>query len=418
MVERVMQITLLDAAATLSDAELLATVKQLVANERQATARLLAHLAVMDSRRLYLGQGCSSLFTYCTQVLHLSEHAAYARIEAARAARKFPAVLEAVASGALHLTAINLIAPHLTVENVDRVITEATHKVKRDVEELVATLHPQPPVPSSVRRLPRTTRRAPRDKPADSQPESLLDTCEAVYPPVVDVVSEASAGREVRVSVQPVPCAAIRALAPEQYLVKFTASRTMQENLREAQALLRHQVPSGDIAEIFDRALTLLLTELRKARHAATPRPRSLPRTSNTGRHVAAAVKREVWARDGGQCAFVGAAGRCTERGFLEYHHMIPFADGGETDVSNLQLRCRAHNGYEAERWSGPLENDLLREANPIYGDGLSDTVLSSRFGTLQSEADSVQDLVGQCRRQEGSNPFEDVIHLGLILRT
>ena len=60
---------------------------------------------------------------------------------------------------------------------------------------------------------------------------------------------------------------------------------------------------------------------------------------------------------------------------FLEYHHMIPFTDGGETDASNLQLRCRAHNGYEAERWSGPLENDLLREANRIYGDGLSDTV-------------------------------------------
>ena len=158
MVERVMQIALLDAAATLSDAELLATVKQLVANEREATARLLAHLAVMDSRRLYLGQGCSSLFTYCTQVLHLSEHAAYARIEAARAARKFPAVLEALASGALHLTAINLIAPYLTAENVDRVITDATHKVKRDVEELVATLHPQPPVHRKGRSGPPLTR--------------------------------------------------------------------------------------------------------------------------------------------------------------------------------------------------------------------------------------------------------------------
>src|SRR6187200_2549428 len=162
MVERTMQINLLDAAATLSDAELLGAVNTLVAHEREATAQLLAHLAVMDARRLYLGQGCSSLFTYCTQVLHLSEHAAYARIEAARAARKFPAVLEAFAGGALHLTAINLIAPHLTAENVDRVIAAATHKTKRDVEELVATLHPRPPVPSSVRKLPQTTRRASR----------------------------------------------------------------------------------------------------------------------------------------------------------------------------------------------------------------------------------------------------------------
>src|SRR5262245_63747363 len=140
----------------------------------------------------------------------------------------------------------------------------------------------------------------------------------------------------------------------------------MHEKLREVQALLRHQVPSGDVAEIFDRALTLLLTELHKARHAATPRPRSTDRAPKTGRYVAAAVKREVWARDGGQCAFVGAAGRCSERGFLEYHHVIPFADGGVTNASNLQLRCRAHNGFEAERWSGPGEEDLLREVSPI----------------------------------------------------
>jgi len=161
---------------------------------------------------------------------------------------------------------------------------------------------------------------------------------------------------------------AVKPLAPEQYLVKFTASRAMHEKLREAQALLRHQVPSGNVVEIFDRALTLLLADLRKVRYAATPRPRSPHRRSKAGRHVAAAVKREVWTRDGGQCAFVGAAGRCTERGFLEYHHVIPFADGGETEVSNLQLRCRAHNQFEAQRWSGPGEEDLVREISPIYG--------------------------------------------------
>lgn len=97
-------------------------MKRLAATERHATAQLIAHLAEMDARRLYLAEGCSSLFIYCTQVLDLSEHAAYGRIEAARAARKFPAILGAVASGALHLTAVNLIAAHLTTDNVDRVI--------------------------------------------------------------------------------------------------------------------------------------------------------------------------------------------------------------------------------------------------------------------------------------------------------
>ena len=100
--------------ATLSDAELLREVKQLTACERQATARLVAALGELDARRLYLAEGCSSLFTYCTQVLHLSEHAAYGRIEAARAARKWPDIVDLLADGSLHLTAIGLLAPHLT----------------------------------------------------------------------------------------------------------------------------------------------------------------------------------------------------------------------------------------------------------------------------------------------------------------
>src|SRR6188508_94329 len=102
---------------SLSDPDLVDEVKRLTANERHATAQLIAALGEFDARRLYLGQGCSSLFTYCTQVLHLSEHAAYLRIEAARAGRKWPTILELLAEGALHLTAIGLLAPHLTAEN-------------------------------------------------------------------------------------------------------------------------------------------------------------------------------------------------------------------------------------------------------------------------------------------------------------
>ena len=70
-------------------------------------------------------------------------------------------------------------------------------------------------------------------------------------------------------------------------------------------------------------------------------------------------VRREVWARDEGCCAFVGTNGRCAERGFLELHHVVPFADGGEATVENLQLRCRAHNQHEAELWFGKCTAEL-----------------------------------------------------------
>jgi hypothetical protein len=79
--------------ADLSDADVISAVHQLAGEEREATARLIAMIGELDARRLYLAEGCSSLFTYCTGVLHMSEHAAYSRIEAARAARTWPVVL-------------------------------------------------------------------------------------------------------------------------------------------------------------------------------------------------------------------------------------------------------------------------------------------------------------------------------------
>ncbi len=145
---------MLSAVAQLSNQELVARVTQLAQCEREATAALIAHLAELDARRLYLAEGCASLFTYCTQVLHLSEHAAYGRIEAARAARRFPIILERLAEGSVTLTTVGLLAAHLTPENHRDLLDMARHTSKRQVEALVARLRPQPPVPSSVRKLP------------------------------------------------------------------------------------------------------------------------------------------------------------------------------------------------------------------------------------------------------------------------
>ena len=62
------------------------------------------------------------------------------------------------------------------------------------------------------------------------------------------------------------------------------------------------------------------------------------------------------WQRDRGRCRFEGLRGRCAEAGFLEYHHVVPFAEGGETSANNLELRCRAHNQYEADLWCDALQ--------------------------------------------------------------
>ncbi len=343
----------------LSDEQLLADLKATVARERDATARLIALLAEMDARRLYLAHGYSSLFVYCTRCLHLSEHAAYGRIEAARAARRFPVILDWVTDGSLTLTTICLLANQLTAENHQRVLQAARHKSKREVEQQVAALRPLPLVPSVVRKLPQS--RLSPASPAGVDAEKTGDV-----PPLVNTDRAATALAE-DLSVRREP-PVIRPLAPERYKVQLTINRETHDKLRKVQDLLRHVVPNGDPAVIFERALTLLLQDLQRRKLARVDRPRPSTSSRIGCRHLPAAVRRAVWQRDDGQCAFVGTEGRCAERGLLEFHHVIPFADGGPTTVENLQLRCRAHNAYEAKQYFGSL---LLRERPPNHELGL-----------------------------------------------
>ena len=121
------RMTRCEVFSTLNDDQVLAEVTRLAAGERRATAALIRALMELDARRLYLGGGCSSLFTYCTRVLHLSEGGAYNRIETARAARRFPVILQMLEQGALTVTAVRLLAPHLTASNCATVLASARH---------------------------------------------------------------------------------------------------------------------------------------------------------------------------------------------------------------------------------------------------------------------------------------------------
>jgi hypothetical protein len=145
-------------------------------------------------------------------------------------------------------------------------------------------------------------------------------------------------------------------LSPDRYRIQFTIGTDTLKKLRMAKDLLRHAIPSGDEAAILDRALTALLAELAKKKFAETDRPRTSQGTVPGSRHIPAEVRRAVWRRDGGRCAYVGTDGhRCGERAFLEFHHVQPYAVGGEPTVANVQLRCRRHNVYEARAYFEPL---------------------------------------------------------------
>ena len=147
----------------------------------------------------------------------------------------------------------------------------------------------------------------------------------------------------------------VRPLAPERYEIRFTGSAETLEYLRMAQDLLGHAVPGGDLAQVFDRALILLVEDLARKKFAATKTPRRSRGQADDSRNIPADVQRRVWIRDRGRCAFVASSGRrCDARRFIEFHHVDPYGAGGKATVDKTQLRCGMHNRYEAELFYGP----------------------------------------------------------------
>ncbi len=367
-----------NALRALSDDDLLRLTGELTRRSRHTEVALLAHLAEIDARGLYLREACSSLFAYCTERLHFSDGEAHYRIAAARAAREHPVVLDMLADGRLHLTAVALLAPHLTAENRDAVLSRAVHRSKRRVEELVAELSPRPDVPSLIRKLPTGIGAAPSAagtvSPAVAPVSpATIPASLASLPANVDrsdsPVSADGAGAPLRPTAPQPPApprshaasAVIEPLAPGRHKVQFTASTELRDKLERLRALMLSTVPDGDLATVIDRAVTRELARLERRKSATTDKPRkSLADTdvSASSRHVPAAVRRSVHARDGDRCASRDDQGRrCTARVWLELHHRHPYGFGGDHAVENVATLCRAHNRYLATIDYGPRKS-------------------------------------------------------------
>ena len=334
---------------------------------------LVAHLAALDSRpSLYAAQGFGTLFGYCTEVLRLSEDATCNRIVVARACRRFPVILDLLASGKMTLTSVRLLSSALTPENHEVVLARATNRSCRQIEALVAELAPRPDVPSSVRKLPTAN---PLSATAPVSPPSPATPVEAAIPLPMEPAPAVGS------SPPPVPTRRpiVETTSPDRYRVQFTIGKESHDKLRRLQALLRREIPDGDPAVIFDRAVTMLLEKVEKQKLGATskspkrtPAPPIRPGTDNrskgdvpASRYIPTEVQRAASEHDGDQCAFVSKNGRrCTERTFLEFHHIRPYALGGQATVENISLRCRRHNQYESELVFGPRGTSLVREAS------------------------------------------------------
>jgi hypothetical protein len=353
------------ALHTVPDEELIDRLNRLVAQSHRVEAELVAHIGEADERRLYARQAFPSMFAYCTRALHLSEAEAYRRITVARASRRYPALLAALRDGRLHLSGLALLAPLMTAGNCASLIERATHRSKREVEEIVAELVPRRDAPSAIRKLPQphgATDMSPTEPAASLKPSPPRS---AVGSAPGDKRAPAGDGRADGPVANRLFPGRVEPLSPARYKIQFTSSAELKNKLERLRSLMRHEVPDGDLAAVIERAVSEKLERLEARRFARTAAPRKTLSGSDgspKSRHIPAAVRRAAYERTGGRCGFVDAHGRrCDEQHRLEFHHRHAFGLGGDHSPDNVGLLCPAHNRLMAEHDYGraAMERDL-----------------------------------------------------------
>ena len=411
---------------------------------------MLAYVAEIDRRQLYLEQAYPSMFAFCTRKFGMSEAVAAKRIRAGRAACRFPCVLGMVRRGELHLSGLHQLAVHLTEENHEKVLRRAKYRTMREIEELIAEIAPKPDAVCLIRALPRqsaeladqTTQqqsalwRGGTEQNADvagrkavqrarGQPLDGGEVSGATSPAMSGATSGPSSAATSRATSDAIDWAMNRAadgvgggsvsgvagsavdgaasgaadgaaggavdgaaggavdgagrgvsraqgtaawgaqaavparrarnlttpLSPGRYRLQVTIGQEARDRLLELQNLLSHQIPDGDLAAVIERALEVLLAETKKKRGALAGKSRAgRKKGGGRTRTIPARVRREVFRRDEGRCAFVDGEGRrCESTWQIEFHHCVPYGRDGAHRTDNIELRCRAHNQYEAE---------------------------------------------------------------------
>jgi hypothetical protein len=324
--------------AGLSDAELLTATRRLVGRSNQLLASLLAHLAEVEARGIHRTRACSSLYTYCVYELRFSEDEAFRRVSAARLVRRFPALLDAVATGELHLTGLLMLGPHLTPDNLAEVLALAKHRTKKELARLVRSLDPLPEVPSrieplgpapsrlfspaptwnqSVRALNPIRELEPGARPRDwmDSTQSALSANDSSTGARLDCAISAAgralaslapldtdehalarcddgrhADEHAMASLAPLDTdehalarwgagaapaeLEQRRLEPQRYKVQFEASEEYVELVERAKALLSHRAPRLGLGDLHLRAMRALVAELEREKYAVTARQR------------------------------------------------------------------------------------------------------------------------------------------------
>jgi hypothetical protein len=301
----------------------------LAAEERRITTEVLWHLREIETRMLFVKEGFTSLFAYCTVKLKYSESQAHRRISAMRLLKQLPEMAVALASGDLNVTTVTQVQSFFiqerkagkkyTIEEKRELIERVCGKSKFETEKLLIAL-------------------SPRSVPQESQ----------------------------------------RRLTEEFTEVRFVMDQEQVNLFEELRAKLAHQNPNATLAELVKMISKLALKQLAKpqaktvskplttepkAMTASSPssntranssKPLALAQVKPTSRYIPAQEKRTVRERDPHECSWIDPKTKlkCRSKFMLEFDHIKPFGLEGSSTAENLRLLCRVHNQYRArETW-------------------------------------------------------------------
>jgi 5-methylcytosine-specific restriction endonuclease McrA len=358
------------APASLDSTALSRRLGELAGHERQVQLDFLLHLDEFDRRRAWAEAGYPSLWEYLLRVLHLREGAAGRRIAAMRVLRRFPVLGDALRDGRLSMSTAALLGPVLTDENCDEILARAAFMTRAETEHLVASLQPRTAPREGLRLLSPSRATPSRETPSPQQEPS------AAAPPPHDGFTLPP---EITPPPRPTSRPTLESFSATTYSLRVTVDLPFKQELDELKALLAHKISDGDLGAVLREAVRCALEKHGRRKGAAEPsrKPESAQpeKSANEKRrpeareHIPAAIRREVWKRDGGRCAWRSADGHvCGSTWKLEIDHVEPVVRGGSSKVDNLRLTCFTHNQLHADRCFGRAHMERSRREQPRTG--------------------------------------------------
>lgn len=315
--------------------QIIARLESLRRREHEATVALIETLVECQRTRAYADAGYDSVWKLLVARLGYSPAAASRRVAAMRCVMKCPRALDMLRARRTTLSALHTIAKTLLDASDPNVVLEEIDGASHvEVERAVARRRV---VAKPVERVRRKVVAAP---PRTDQAMTLARATPAATSSDAELPIDESAIDD-RATAEPV--------LEERVQLTLSLSAADFERLEEAKRRLSGKYPKGMTLE----QLFLELLAVSERKHE--PKPRRAKATRSGSRHVPAATRRAVLARDHVQCTFVAPDGtRCGSRHDLEIDHVVPWARGGGHDPSNLRVLCATHNRRRAELQFGP----------------------------------------------------------------